>query len=152
MLQAFAVSPAAADAFSVPPAPASHSPKFVREEVAALVAKNQLPQATALVTQALITHPGSQDLLSIMALVCEAKQDWGQAAHFLERLIKVQGQGVSAESLRHYVRVLRCQGRLTRALKLAQRGLHLYPKDQMLESEVLTLDSLLGRSTDKTGR
>ncbi len=150
MLQAFAVSPADA-AFNQPAPPDAVSPRAVREAAAELVAANQLTKALRLVDEALREHPQSQDLLAMMALICEVRHDWPRACDCLEQLIRVQGQAVSAESLGHYVRVLRCDGRLQRALTMAQRGLQIYPDDAMLESEYQTLLSMGANQSQASG-
>ena len=144
MLQALAVSPAAIDAdFSSPPQLRPVSPQLVRQAAVDLVASNQLSQAYVLVEDAVSQYPESQELVSMLALIAEARQDWPQASVYLERLVRLQGNGVTAETLSHWVRVLRCQGQIERASRLASNALKMYPSHVMLESESQTLNSIL---------
>lgn len=152
MLQALAVSPAAIDAgFSSPPQVKPVSPQLVRQAAVDLVANNQLSQAYALVEDALSQHPESQELVSMLALISEARQEWAKASFFLERLVRLQGSGVTAETLNHWVRVLRCQGQIERAARLAGNALKMYPGHVMLESESQTLKSILAVKSDQAG-
>lgn len=152
MLQAFAVSPAALDAgFSSPPEPKPVSPQLVRQAAVDLVAGNQLSQAFTLVEGAVRQHPDSQELVSMLALISEARQDWAKASFYLERLVRLQGSGVTAETLNHWVRVLRCQGQIERAARLARNALKMHPGHEMLESESKTLSSILAVKTGQAG-
>jgi len=152
MLQALAVSPAALDAgFSSPPEQMPVSPQHVRQAAVDLVARNQLSQAFALVEGAVRQHPDSQELVSLLALISEARQDWTKASFYLERLVRLQGSGVSAETLSHWVRVLRCLGHMERAARLAGNALKMYPGDVMLESESQTLTSILAARSARVG-
>jgi uncharacterized protein HemY len=114
-------------------------------------ANNQLSQAYALVEDALSQHPESQELVSMLALISEARQEWAKASFFLERLVRLQGSGVTAETLNHWVRVLRCQGQIERAARLAGNALKMYPGHVMLESESQTLNSILAVKSAQAG-
>ncbi len=152
MLQALAVSPAALDAgFSSPSEQKPVSPQLVRQAAVDLVAGNQLSQAFALVEGAVRQHPDSQELVSMLALISEARQDWAKASIYLERLVRLQGSGVTAETLSHWVRVLRCQGQIERAARLAANALKMYPDHVMLESESQTLNSMLAATPVQAG-
>ena len=152
MLQALAVSPAALDAgFSSPSEQTPVSPHHVRQAAVDLVARNQLTQAFALVEGAVRQHPDSQELVSMLALISEAKQDWAKASVYLERLVRLQGSGVTAETLSHWVRVLRCLGHMERAARLAGNALKMYPGHVMLESESQTLNSILAAKSAGAG-
>lgn len=152
MLQALAVSPAALDAgFSSPPEHAPVSPQHVRQAAVDLVASNQLSQAFAVVEGAVRQHPDSQELVSLLALISEARHDWAKASFYLERLVRLQGSGVTAETLSHWVRVLRCLGHMERAARLAGNALKMYPGDVMLESESQTLNSILAAKSAQAG-
>ena len=152
MLQALAVSPAAIDAgFSPTTEQTSVSPQLVRQAAVDLVASNQLSQAYNLVEGAVRQHPDSQELVSMLALISEARQDWAKASVYLERLVRLQGSGVTAETLSHWVRVLRCQGHMERAARLAGNALKMYPGHEMLESESQTLNSILAAKTVQVG-
>lgn len=115
----------------------------LRHRAAQLVEKNQLTEALALLDQALCQSPDSQDLLAMMALVCEVRHDWTSAQKTLEHLAAVQGQNITAQTLGHLVRVIRCQGHLLQALQWAEEGARLHPSDIMLDSELKTLRSMV---------
>jgi uncharacterized protein HemY len=152
MLQALAVSPAALDAgFSSPTEQTPVSPQHVRQAAVDLVARNQLSQAFSLVEGAVRQHPDSQELVSMLALISEARQDWAKASFYLERLVRLQGSGVTAETLSHWVRVLRCLGHMERAARLAGNALKMYPGHVMLESESQTLNSILAAKSARVG-
>ena len=87
----------------------------------------------------------------MLALISEARQDWAKASLYLERLVRLQGSGVSAETLSHWVRVLRCLGEMGRAARLAGNALKMYPGDVMLESESQTLNSILAAKAARAG-
>ena len=143
MLQAFATHAAVSDAAFAPPPEKAVSPKAARDLAVDLVSRNQMSQALSVVEGALAHDCDSQDLLSMAALICEAVQDWTQASTYLERLVRVQGNTVTAETLCHWVRVLRCLGQIQRAARLARQGQKMFPEHPMLESEHRTLTSIL---------
>jgi uncharacterized protein HemY len=87
----------------------------------------------------------------MLALISEARQDWAKASFYLERLVRLQGSGVTAETLNHWVRVLRCQGQIERAARLARNALKMHPGHEMLESESKTLSSILAVKTGQAG-
>ena len=142
MLQAFATHAAVSDAAFAPPPEKAVSPKAARDLAVDLVSRNQMSQALSVVEGALAHDCDSQDLLSMAALICEAVQDWPQASSYLERLVRVQGSAVTAETLCHWVRVLRCLGQIERAFGLSRSALALFPEHPMLESEHQTLSSM----------
>jgi hypothetical protein len=143
MLQAFATHAAVSDAAFAPPPEKAVSPKAARDLAVDLVSRNQMSQALSVVEGALAHDCDSQDLLSMAALICEAVQDWPQASSYLERLVRVQGSGVTPETLCHWVRVLRCLGQTQRAAMLAANARQKYPEHVLLESEHQTLTSIL---------
>ena len=152
MLQALAVSPAALDAgYASAPPHSSDSPQRVCQAAVDLVAKDQLAQAFGLVENAARQHPDSQELVAMLALIAEARQDWSKASGYLEHLVRLQGSGVTAETLSHWVRVLRCQGQIERAARLAGNALKMYPGHEMLESESQTLKSILTLQAVQSG-
>lgn len=144
MLQAVAVEPPSIDAIINLPAPSGTSaPASIRKAAADLVGLNQLSEALLLLERGLLQHPESQDLLAMMALVCEVRHDWSNAEIALEKLANVQGALATAETWSHWVRVVRCQGKLEKAFRLAQQGLGQHPEHELLYSEYQTLDSIL---------
>lgn len=144
MLQAVAVEPPSIDAIINLPAPSGTSaPASIRKAAADLVGLNQLREALLLLERGLLQHPESQDLLAMMALVCEVRHDWGKAETALEKLAQLQGAQATAETWSHWVRVVRCQGKLEKAFLLVQQGLRQHPEHELLNSEFQTLDSIL---------
>jgi Tfp pilus assembly protein PilF len=143
MLQALATHAAVSDAAFAPPPEKANSPTAVRDLAVELVSRNQMGPALAVVEEALALEPDSQELLSMAALISEAVQDWVQASHYLERLVRVQGSAVTAETLCHWVRVLRCLGQLQRAARLARQAQQMFPEHPLLKSEHQTLASIL---------
>jgi len=144
MLQAFANATAPQEVYFGPPdATVLMTAEKVRLQAVDLVAQNKLQEAMDLVGQALEQHPYSQGLLAMMGLICEVRHDWQQARNFLEKLAVLQADSVTAQTLGHLVRVIRCQGLLAQALHQAEKGLELYPADEMLQSEVATLHSMI---------
>ena len=65
--------------------------------------------------------------------------------------MRLQGSGVTAETLSHWVRVLRCLGHMERAARLAGNALKMYPGHVMLESESQTLNSILAAKSARAG-
>ena len=87
-------------------------------------------------------YPDSEDVLIIRALICEAQQDWPQAAAALERLVALQNQDAPVQSWCQWVRVLRCNGELAKAREKALSGLRMHPAHPMLASELAQLEAL----------
>ncbi len=143
MLQALATHAVVSDAAFAPPPEKASSPTAVRDLAVELVSRNQMGQALAAVEEALALDSDSQELLSMAALICEAVQDWVQASHYLERLVRVQGSAVTAETLCHWVRVLRCLRQFQRAARLAGQAQQMFPEHPLLQSEHQTLASIL---------
>lgn len=115
----------------------------IREAIAHWVAQDRLDLADALVAAGLSLHSDSEDILALGALLAEVNQDWAQAQDHLERLIAVQGEQVSAESLHHYVRVLRCRGAYFNAYLQAQEALKRFPHHEGLRTAHAELTELL---------
>lgn len=150
MLQAFASSNAPTDAYFGPQeVSTSNTIEIIRREAADLVAQNRLLEASARVSDALDQHPESQELLAMMGLICEVRHDWPRARSYLEQLAGIQAEAVTAQTLGHLVRVIRCQGSLEQALECAENGLRRYPSDVMLRSEVETLRSMISSEAKK---
>jgi len=152
MLQALAASPAALEAgLATLPSQPLATPLQIRDAAVALVERDQMHQAYSLVSEAVRTHSDSQELLSLAALICEAREDWARASAYLERLVRLQGSCVTAEVLCHWIRVLRCQGSVDRAAKLATNAQKIYPEYEMLRSEKETLDAILSARSGMAG-
>ena len=149
MLQAHAAPIPADMFFGAPPAVAAPTPQSIRMSAAALVAREQIAEARALVSNGLIQHPDSEDLLVMQALISQMSHDWATASTTLENLVRVQGLNVPAETWCHWVRVLRCLGDWNKATAVAKRGLAQYPEHEMLVSEWQTLNSEPRRAVRK---
>lgn len=112
------------------------SPVKVREWVAELFGQNHLSLAIALAEAGLALYPDSEDVLVIAALVAEVQQDWAHSRGLLEHLIKVQAGNTPPQVWHHLSRVLRCDGQLDRALKVAQQALRQHPSSLDLQQFV----------------
>lgn len=123
--------------------PVAPDPVAIRLAAAQMVAGNQTAQAVALVSAGLSTHPDSEDLLVMRALISEMRHDWDDAIEAIERLLRVQGHSAPAETWCHWVRALRCGGQWRRALEVATQALDLFSSHPMLISEWQTLNSVL---------
>ena len=144
MLQAVAVEPPSVDAvINLPAQSDTSAPASIRKAAAELVTVNQLNEALILLDRGLRQHPDSQDLLAMLALVCEVRHDWYRAETALEKLAQVQGTQITAETWSHWVRVVRCQGRLEKAFRIAKQGLLEHPDHVLLNSEFGTLESII---------
>lgn len=102
-----------------------------------------MDMAQALVAAGLSTHPDSEDVLVIAALVAEMNQDWSVAQDCLEHLIVLRGHAASPEIHYHLVRVMRCRSSYHQALIAARRGLSQHPEHTGLAQECAELVSLL---------
>ena len=120
------------------------SPAAIRELAAKLVQADRLQDAAQLIHEAQKFHPLSEDLLVMQILLSEVQNHWQEAAEALARLVEVQGEHVTAETWRHWVRVLRCAGQAEQAYQVTLQGLQYQPQDALLNSELMTLESLLG--------
>lgn len=128
----------------------SPTPRDIRMSAAAMVARDQIAEARTMVTNGLIQHPDSEDLLVMQALISEMGHDWATASRSLENLVRIQGRNVAAETWCHWVRVLRCLGDWNKATAVAKLGLAQYPEHGMLLSEWQTLNSEPRQAVRKT--
>ena len=152
MLQTIAVSSPRADAVLLESQDKSPSEfQSLRDAAVDWVAQDKVSQAHELVSRALRESPDSQELLALLALICEVQHDWPAAASCLEQLVRIQGEQATAEALSHWVRVLRCQGLLDQALGVAARSLTVYPDHRLLNSELQTLSSMLAAKHQSGG-
>lgn len=144
MMQASVVQSPSPEAF--PPAldcSSDPDPGAFRFMAAALVAKGQIDEAEELIVQALTGAPDSEDLLVMHVLLCESRQRWADAASALQRLVDIQGEHVTEETLCHWVRVLRCLGDWESAARTVKGALVKFPSSPMLQSESATIESVL---------
>lgn len=129
--------------FKADPYEAAISPAELRRLAATLVASDREHDATELINEGLKEYPDSEDLLAMQALLAEVRQDWPTALTALEKLVKVQGAQTPLETWRHWVRVLRCAGQAEQAHRVVLCALERAPRDVLLVSERLTLESEL---------
>lgn len=116
----------------------------VRFAAADLYRQGRLSEADLLTHAALLQYPVSEDVLVIRALICEVKKDWQSACTVLERLVTLQGKEAPVASWCHWVRVLRCNGELTKAREKILLGLEHHPAHPLLASELAQLEALCG--------
>jgi hypothetical protein len=122
----------------------------IRMAAADLFRQGRLAEADLLTYEALQQYPDSEDVLVMRALICEVRHDWAMAASVLERLVRLQGQGAPAETWCHWVRVLRCQGHLERALAVATEALSHHPLHTVLTTEQMEIGQTLAGQTGST--
>lgn len=114
----------------------------IRFTVADLFRQGYVTEAELLTHSAMQHYPDSEDVLVIRALICEAQQDWSQAAYALERLVALQGHEAPVQSWCHWVRVLRCNGELTKARDKVLFALSIHPLHPLLANELAQLEAL----------
>jgi hypothetical protein len=114
----------------------------IRHAAADLFRQGYVTEAELLTHSAMQHYPYSEDVLVIRALICEAQQNWPQAAAALERLVALQGHEAPVQSWSHWVRVLRCNGELGKARDQVLRALSLHPAHPLLASELAQLETL----------
>ena len=115
----------------------------IRQTMADLVVADRMDLANALAAAGQSLHPESEDILAISALLAEVQQDWDSAQELLVKLVEVQGDAATAVTLRHLIRVLRCQCEPAQALQVAQQALSMHPQDTALQEEFSSLQALL---------
>lgn len=137
----------------MPEEAARFSAPEIRQAIAHWVGQDRLDLAEALVVAGLSQYPDSEDILALGALVSEVQQDWAQAQERLEQLMRVQGAQVPAETLHHFIRVLRCRGAYFNAFLQAQTAIACFPGHaglRQLHSELaLMLESVPMRVSDE---
>ena len=115
----------------------------IRQTMADLVVADRMDLANALAAAGQSLYPESEDILAISALLAEVQQDWDSAQELLVKLVEVQGDAATAVTLRHLVRVLRCQCEPAQAMQVAQQALSMHPQDTALQEEFASLQALL---------
>lgn len=114
----------------------SFSPADFRTAIAAQVTNDQFELAEALGEAAISLYPDSEDVLSIVALMAEIREDWVVAAELLQKLMEVQGESTPPAVWQHWIRVLRCLCEPYEALNAANDAVSKYPNDQTLQDEL----------------
>jgi hypothetical protein len=121
----------------------SFSPADFRTAIAAQVTNDQFELAEALGEAAISLYPDSEDVLSIVALMAEIREDWVVAAELLQKLMEVQGESTPPAVWQHWIRVLRCLCEPYEALNAANDAVSKYPDDQTLQDELNDLKNLI---------
>ncbi len=119
------------------------TPAELRELAARLVSSQRLHDAVELIFEGLKKHPESEDLLVMHALLSEVQHNWTEASKTLKKLVAIQGKGVTTETWKHLVRVLRCAGDMEGAFQANEQALKHAPNDSFLVSEYLSLEAIL---------
>ena len=125
---------------------ARFTPVEMREAIQELVSQDRLDMANALVDAGLASHPESEDVLAIAALVSMVRQDWVQAIELLTKLMLVQDGNVQPFTHLMLVRALRSNLEPASALAAAVSGLIQYPNHPELLAEEKALYELAGIS------
>jgi hypothetical protein len=115
------------------------------------IRNDNMPMAEALGEAGLSLFPNSQDVLAIVALLSEIKQDWTGAEQLLAKLIKMQNELSPPATWQHWIRVLRCNGKPFEALQVSEKSLRLHPGDENLVMESQSLMDWIGTSTLVSG-
>ena len=114
----------------------------IRQTMADLVGSNHIELADALSAAGLSLYPESEDILAISALLAEVQQDWANAEELLLKLVEVQGDAATPVTLRHLIRVQRCQCEPAKAMQVAQKAVAMHPQDAALQEELASLQEL----------
>ena len=114
----------------------------IRQTMADLVVADRMDLANALAAAGQSLYPESEDILAISALLAEVQQDWNSAQELLTKLVEVQGDAATSITLRHLIRVLRCQCEPAQAMQVAQQALSMHPQDTALQEEFASLQEL----------
>ena len=116
----------------------------IREAIADLVIQGRMDLASALGDAGFSLYPDSEDILAMVALLAETRQDWTMAEEMLARLLLKQGVEAPVASWQHYIRVLRCLCEWKSALMITQRALEFYPGHPALMEELRSLEVQIG--------
>lgn len=116
----------------------------IREAISDLVVQGRMDLASALGDAGFSLYPDSEDILAMVALLAEMRQDWSTAEEMLARLLLKQGSNAPAASWQHYARVLRCLCEWKAALLILRRALEFYPGHPALMDEVRSLELEVG--------
>jgi hypothetical protein len=119
----------------LPQDPVKFSPSDIRHGIQQLVNSNDMPLAQALVDAGLTLHPDSEDLLAMGGLMALTQENWTEAAHLLEHLLRVQGTKAPVMTYKMLVRAQRCNLDLARAQRILAQGLAQWPQDPSLLEE-----------------
>jgi hypothetical protein len=118
----------------------------IREAISDLVREDRMDLASALGDAGISLYPESEDMMAMVALLAESRQDWTTAEEMLAKLLLKQGSQAPVASWQHYIRVLRCLCEWQSALMIAGRALEFYPGDPALVAELQALRTQMGDS------
>ena len=124
-----------------------YTPADFRRAIAEQVKEGNTLLAEALGDAGQILYPDSEDVLSIVALLAEMRQDWDSAECLLRQLVEVQDELSPPATWQHLIRVLRCNGKPLEAWIVLIKSLKIHPADEVLLSEEKSLQDWLGGST-----
>jgi len=127
------------------------TPEDFRLAITDQIRNDNMPMAEALGEAGLSLFPNSQDVLAIVALLSEIKQDWTGAEQLLAKLIKMKNVLSPPATWQHWIRVLRCNGKPFEALQVSEKSLRLHPGDENLVMESQSLMDWIGTSTLVSG-
>jgi uncharacterized protein HemY len=116
----------------LPQDPAKYSPSDIRVGIQQLIISEETDLAQALADAGLALHPESEDLLAMGGLMALTQQNWIEAVHLLEQLLRVQGAQAPAMTYKMLVRALRCNLDFARAQRILAQGLAQWPSDNEL--------------------
>ncbi len=127
------------------------TPEDFRLRITDQIRNDNMPMAEALGEAGLSLFANSLDVLAIVALLSEIKQDWTGAEQLLEKLIKMQNELSPPATWQHWIRVLRCNGKPFEALQVSEKSLRLHPGHENLVMESQSLKDWIGTSTLVSG-
>jgi hypothetical protein len=122
----------------------NYTPADFRMAIAEQVRVDNMLLANALGDAGLSLYPDSEDVLSIVALLSEIRQEWDLAEQLLKHLVEVQNESSPPATWQHLVRVLRCNGKPLDAWMVLGKSLQLHPDDASLLKEGKCLQDWLG--------
>ena len=123
------------------------SAQEIRQTIASLVGSKHMDLADALSAAGLSLYPDSEDILAISALLSEIRLDWKTAEGLLSHLMTIQADKVKPMTCLHLIRVIRCQSEFGRALLKAKQAVAMFPNEQALQDEFLSLQKLISAET-----
>jgi hypothetical protein len=125
----------------------NYTPADFRLAITKQVIEGNTLLSEALGEAGLSLYPDSEDVLSIVSLLAEIRQDWDSAEYLLKRLVEVQNELSPPTTWQHWIRVLRCNGKPHEAWMVLGKSLKLHPNDEALLMEAKSLQDWLGGSS-----
>lgn len=125
----------------------NYTPVDFRLAITEQVREGNIQLSEALGEAGLSLYPDSEDVLSIVALLAEIRQDWDSAEFLLKHLVEVQNEQSPSTTWQHWIRVLRCNGKPHDAWMVLGKSLKVHPDDEALLMEAKSLQDWLGGSS-----